>query len=309
MRFEQVATFDAVVRHGSFRLAAHALHLSQPAVSEHIAKLEQHLGVPLFIRGPRGARLSPAGHDLLPDMRAILRAQQSAEHHATALAGGAAGTVRVAAVNSVLNGLLPLASRRLETEFPKLDLVMTETGADEVRAGVIDGTYDLGITAITGTPQSTADLQITPLLVGPLRLLTPTGHPLLTADRVTRKDVARGPIIALHPTLRIRLDLDEYLGGQPARIRAEVAALDSVRRLVAAGLGISVLPEVSLRLLSPGDGVATRALTDHPSRTGYYTMQRGGHLSKALDVLSEVLESTAAAVPDLPPADDPPPVG
>lgn len=300
MRLEEVITFDAVVRHGSFRLAAQALHLSQPAVSEHIAKLEHHLGVPLFIRGPRGATLSPAGHDLLNDLRALLRAKQGLEHHATALAGGAAGTVRVAAVNSVLNGLLPRAFARLHREFPRLDVAMTETGADAVRAGVLDGTFDLGVTAITGRPMSSPELHITPLLVGPLRLLTPLGHPLLTEKDLSPQDIANGPLIALHPSLRIRLDMDEYLGGQPARIRAEVTSIDSVRRLVAAGLGISLLPEVSLRLLSAGPDVATRPLDEHPSRTGYYAMRRGGHENKALDLLDDVLQRTAATTPEIP---------
>lgn len=299
MRLEEVATFDAVVRHGSFRLAAQALHLSQPAVSEHIAKLEHHLGVTLFVRGPRGASLSSAGHDLLDDLRSLLRAQQSAEHHATALAGGAAGTVRVAAVNSVLNGLLPRAFTRLHREFPNLEVVMTESGADSVRAGVLDGTYDLGITAITGRPMSSPELHITPLLVGPLSLLTPVAHPLLTEQHLSPQAIARGPLIALHPSLRIRVDMDEYLGGQPARIRAEVASIDSVRRLVSAGLGISLLPEVSLRLLTPGPDVASRPLDEHSSRTGYYAMRRGGHESKALDLLDDVLQRTAASVPEV----------
>ncbi|MXX43441.1 MAG: LysR family transcriptional regulator [Acidimicrobiales bacterium] len=255
-----VRCFDAVVREGSFRRAASALHLSQPAVSVHVKKLEQSLGTQLLRRTTRGSTLTDAGTAMLPHLRSLLRAEESTQQHAAAVAGRRFGRVRVAAVNSALTGLLPEAVRMVQSDHSAFEVEVAELTSKAVADGVHDGTFDIGLAAhpVDASPQ----LRVETLARSGLMLVAHEDHPLLHGLPVTREIVASEPFVTLQPGYTLRDLATEYLRPYPLRIAGEALNHDTVRRLVAARLGVTIMPNMTFEIVGKGQGLGAVPLAD-----------------------------------------------
>jgi DNA-binding transcriptional LysR family regulator len=236
----------AVARHGSVTAAARALHYSQPSVSHHLSRLEAETGAKLVQRAGRGIRLTDTGRLLAERAAEILGRLDAAEAELAAQVGLRQGRVRLAAFPSALGTFVPAAAVRLAAGSPGIDLRFTEAEPPEairmLRAGYVDVavifTYENG----TGAEPEDAGIRIRPLLSEPSYLVTADddGVPAELAahagsDWIAGCDRCRSHLLTVCAeagfTPRICFTSDDFV---------------AVQALVAAGLGVTLLPGLPL---------------------------------------------------------------
>lgn len=288
----QLQCLDSVVREGSIRAAAAALGLSQPSVSQHVGNLERRLGVQLLHRSVRGASLTEAGTEMLPHFRSVLRAEEAARQRAASLRGTIEGRVRIGAVSGAMSSLVPEAVRMTMDIHSELVFEVFQMAADEVQDRVLDGTVDVGL-LVDDTRIKFPDVRAELLAQGPLMFLARKGHHLLEQDSVTRSEVAGEPWILLTPGHVLRERILEFFHGYNLRVVGESDSHETIRRLVAAGLGVTLMPWMTL---SHNPGVPTdlrgRPLSDITGRPGLWLIYLPEHLSGAVEILIDSIRAT-----------------
>jgi DNA-binding transcriptional LysR family regulator len=188
LSLEDLRVFRSVAAAGSFGRGAARLRLSQPAVSERMARLERDLGRPLFLRGGRGVRLTAAGERLLPyaerclalagEAVAVVRAERDRPRVRVALHATFAPSV----VPRVLDALAPL----------DVDVTCTDAHSEEVVRGLDDDTVDVGFVVPGPYPHT---LTVEPFLTDPVVCVTRPGHPLAAGGGPLRiRDLAAYPV-------------------------------------------------------------------------------------------------------------------
>jgi molybdate transport repressor ModE-like protein len=252
----------AVARGGSLSAAARALGLTQPAVSQQMKALELAAGTPLVVRGGRETRLTQAGEALVRHADGILAGLAAAEEEVAAIAGLRAGRVRLVSFPSGTSTLVPAAVAALRAAHPGTEVSLVEAqpprSVEMLRAGDCDIALafryeDLPVPAEEGW----ADLVVRPLLSDPLVAVVPSGHPLAVRGEslagpagpvdLALADLAGERWIGGCPRCRRHLvELCERDGFTP-RIDFATDDYPAVVGLVAAGLGVAVLPRLALR--------------------------------------------------------------
>jgi molybdate transport repressor ModE-like protein len=242
----------AVARTGSFSAAARDLRLTQPAVSQQMKALEQSAGTPLLVRGAREMRLTEAGEALVRHAAGILAGLTAAEEEVAAIAGLRAGRVRLASFPSGSSTLVPGAVADIRARHPgtKVSLVEAEPprSVEMLRAGDCDITLAFRYVDVpVPAEESWDDLVVRPLLADRLVGVVPAGHPLAgRAEPVPYGELAGEQWIAGCPRCRRHLvEVCERAGFTP-RIDFATDDYPAVLGLVAAGLGVAVLPELAL---------------------------------------------------------------
>jgi DNA-binding transcriptional LysR family regulator len=238
----------AVAHHGSVTAAAEALHYAQPSVSHHLAKLEAEVGVPLVRRAGRGIQLTDAGRLLVARAEEILGQVESASAELAAHAGLRTGRVRLAAFPSALATLVPPAAARLAAGHPDIELTLTEAEPPEALAALRNAEVDVALVfehddPIPGDHRNTT---VTPLLEDPLYVVTPADRrwPGRRSDLATYSEDRW--IVGCERCRAHLLAACERAGFTPA-VKFETDDYVAVQALVAAGLGVSVLPGLALR--------------------------------------------------------------
>ncbi|MFF5209454.1 LysR family transcriptional regulator [Streptosporangium sp. NPDC000396] len=231
----------AVARHGSVTAAARELHYSQPSVSHHLAKLEAETGAKLIQRVGRGIRLTEAGRLLAERAIEIIGRIDSASAELSAHVGLRAGRVRLAAFPSALGTFVPEAAALLARDHPGLELRLTETEPPEalrmLRAGYVDVAV---IFRYDDTAPEADGIRLAHLLDDPSYLITPGRTGDLFSHRDSRWiggcDRCRSHL----------LDLCDRAGFEP-EIAFTTDDIVAVQALVAAGMGVTVLPGLALQ--------------------------------------------------------------
>ena len=283
----------------SFRRTAEQVHLSQPAVSSLIGRLEDALGVRLFDRTTRSVQLTGPGQVFVEQAR-LLRDQSAAAVQAVRnVAELQVGQVVLAALPSLAATVVPAAFARFATQFPaiKLQVVDTLSGPafDLVRAGQVEF-------ALTAANPAYADLDYTPLASDGFVLLIPRSHPLAASTEPLRwAEVADLAHISMPLPASVRQYADAALLSHRIRFspRYEVEHVATINAMVAAGLGVAALPELAAAV-APQAGLVQRRLVDPdmPRPIGLVT-RRGRSLSPASAAMVELLrEEVRRLVPD-----------
>ncbi|MGW5260947.1 LysR family transcriptional regulator [Microbispora sp. NPDC004025] len=245
----------AVARTGTVTAAARELHYSQPSVSHHLARLEAETGAKLVQRVGRGIRLTEAGRLLAERGAEILGRLEAASAELSAHVGLRAGRVRLAAFPSSLGTFVPAAAARLADDHPGLDLRLMEAEPPEalrlLRAGRVDAAvvFRYGESGPDdGTDDDTDDdtkddgVRLVHLLDDPSLLVTPAAHDG-AGDLAAYAD---GPWIAGCERCRAHLlALCAQAGFEP-RVSFTTDDYVAVQAMVAAGLGVTVLPRLAL---------------------------------------------------------------
>ena len=283
----------------SFRRTAEQVHLSQPAVSSLIGRLEEALGVRLFDRTTRSVQLTGPGQVFVEQAR-LLRDQSDAAVQAVRnVAELQVGQVVLAALPSLAATVVPAAFARFAAQFPaiKLQVVDTLSGPafDLVRAGQVEF-------ALTAANPAYADLDYTPLASDGFVLLIPRSHPLASGTEPLRwAEVADLVHISMPLPASVRQYADAALLSHRIRFspRYEVEHLATINAMVAAGLGVAALPELAAAV-APQAGLVQRRLIapDMPRPIGLVT-RRGRSLSPASTAMVDLLrEEVRRLVPD-----------
>ncbi len=257
-----------IAEHGTFTAAATHAHLSQPALSASIRRLEETLGARLFHRGRRGAELTAAGRALMPHARAVLAGVADARRAVAAVAGLAAGEVRLGAGATYCTYVLPPALLAFRDAHPGLRLRLREAHTHDLRQAVASGDLDLAV-----VPGDDGD----PWRIDELILVGAPGARLQGSAFVT---FARPS-----PT---RAWLDRIL--PDAEIAMELRSIAAVKGTVRSGIGVTLVSREAVRRdLADGRMVAL----DHPAtpiRRPMSLLHRGlDRLSPAGRALREVL--------------------
>jgi len=231
----------AVVDSGSISAGSQRADLALGAASARIAALEQALGVSLFERSPRGVRTTPAGHVLAQRARELLADADRLAVDLQDLAQGLAGRVRVLANASAILEWLPPRLAAFGHAHPRIRVELEERGSPEIVLAVLDGQADLGLVDIAHPLQG---LRLTDVFADQLVLIAPRGHALAAAPAVAFADVLAEDLVGLYDGNAIsgRLAGAARALGRPLRTRLQLRSFDAVCRMVAAGLGVGVLP-------------------------------------------------------------------
>jgi DNA-binding transcriptional LysR family regulator len=245
----RLLVFREVGHRGTMAAAARALGWTQPAVSQHVRRLERDIALPLIARVGRGLELTDAGRVLLRHADAVAAALAAADHTMADLAGLRSGTVRLAAFPSASATLVAAAVSSLAAAHPALDVRLTQVEPPEATALLARGEADVAVVFEYPDQPEPADpvtLTAVPLLDDPLRVVLPTDHPLASQAAVTLLALARERWIAGCPRCRQHLLRRAANAGFTPDIRHSTDDYVVVQSLVAAGTAVAILPSLAL---------------------------------------------------------------
>jgi DNA-binding transcriptional LysR family regulator len=241
INMRQVRAFVSVAHLKSFTRAAALLHVSQPALTVQIRKLEESLGIRLLDRNSRTVDVTRVGRELLPVFQRVLHELDSVIMDTKALATQQHGVVRIAALPSFAAGLLPAIISRFRRSNPRMSFVVRDVIASRVNASVRSEEVDIGI---TGGELSDPDLEILHLTHDQMHVVFPAQHPLERKRKITLEDLAELPIVLMDSETSVRAIVD---GAFVAAGRLPIPACEAIYMMTAvgmvkAGLGVAVLP-------------------------------------------------------------------
>lgn len=245
-----------VVRRGSFSAAADALSYTQSAVSQAVARLEAETGAPLVVRDRRGVRPTAAGETLVEHADTILSQIETAQADLDAVLGVRAGRLRVASFPSAGATLMPLAVALFRERHPGVALSLAEGEPEEIAPRVRGGELDLallfdfpGVRARPG-----AGLGTVHLLEDPMDVALPAQHRLARKRALRLSDLGDQDWVqtsAASPCARHLVRLCLGAGFEP-RVTFESDDYETVQGLVAAGVGVALIPRLALTHVHPG---------------------------------------------------------
>lgn len=237
--------FRAVAELANFRKAAESVHLSQPAFSRRIDKLEQALGVRLLERTTRRVTLTAVGRDFEQKVRELLDNLDTTLLGIRGVAATRMGEVSVACVPSTVYYYLSEVIRRYHDLSPKVRVKVLDAGANEVLACVSRGEADFGLNFM-GAQEG--DLDFTPLAEERFVAACRRDHPIAKHRRVSWAELARHDFIAVARSSGNRLLLDQALASVPNRPQSiyETQHVTTTLGLVEAGLGVAAVPSMAM---------------------------------------------------------------
>lgn len=239
----QLRAFVALLDTRNFTRAASACHLSQPAFSALIRQLEESLGVRLFDRSTRHVDLTAEGQEFERAARRLLAEFDAALDDMRARVARQRGRVSIALLPSLAADWLPAVLAGFRQVHPGIELqvadVLSEPCIERVRSGQADF-------ALAATRADTPELRAEAFCSDDFHLVCPRDHPLATRRRVRPQDLASWPFIHLSRTSSVRQYIDAATLPQSLPSVLEVDQLATVAGMVAAGLGVSVVPALTL---------------------------------------------------------------
>lgn len=253
----------AVCEHGNIRRAAEQAHIEPSAISKRIAQLEEVLGTPLLMRGRRGVVPTPAGEALLEHARSLLFTLERIGQDVAALRGGIRGHVRLTASASAIAETLldDVATFMREPEHRHIKVDIEEQLSRDIVRGLREGTASVGVcwdsVDLTG-------LQHRPYHTDQLALAVHPEHELAQFERLRFAQTLAHEHVGLPPSAAVHAMLQRAAGrsGGTVAYRAIVSNFDAALRVVAAGLGISVIPAQVGRRYAPMLGIRVVPLAD-----------------------------------------------
>ena len=243
MEIHQLRYFVAVAEEGSFSHAAEREHVSQPSLSQQIHKLEAELNQQLFDRLPRATVLTEAGRSLLVYARQVLTAIADARRAVSTLEQEVAGMLAVGAIPSIALYVLPRLIPRFKQRYPKVTFELFEDTTDKLAQRLEDGTLDVVLASSGDEPPT---LERHSLGEESLLMLLPEKHRLARKKSIKWSDLAGEKFLLLHEVHSLSQKVRQLLVAN--RLNPEVvlqgAQLVTIASMVAAGLGVTVIPQM-----------------------------------------------------------------
>jgi DNA-binding transcriptional LysR family regulator len=255
MEWQQILGFYHVAKLGSFTKAANVTFRTQSAISQQIKNLEEELGCQLFERiGKRKLRLTSAGNRFFKFSETILERHSSLIEELNEMKGHQKGRLRVAAPFTTLFHLFPRSLKHYIKQFPNVELTILDRSQQDILGLIKNGDVDFGFVLESIVPKDLTALRWKK--VGTV-VITPVGHPLAKAKRVTLKQIGKYPLILPPVNLKYRSSLEERFQklGIDYHIVMESSNVELSSLYVEMGLGISFatvvkdLPELKKRKL------------------------------------------------------------
>jgi DNA-binding transcriptional LysR family regulator len=291
-----------VARQGSFSAAADALSYTQSAVSQQIAALEAETGMTMLERHPRGIRLTNAGEVLVQHAEGILARLETAEAELSAIAGLRAGRLRMASFPTAGATLMPLAIATFRERHPDIELTLAEGEPDQIVPRLRAGELDLALLFDFGAPGAASE-RLSPLVEGltrvdlledPMHLALPRKHPLAGKRKLELADLGAEAWVQTagsSPCARHVVRCCLAAGFEP-NVSFESDDYQTVQGLVAAGVGVALIPQLALSVVR--EDIRIRTLSPHPPmRSVLAAAPADVRLSPATPVMLTILEEVA----------------
>lgn len=279
MELRHLRYFVAVAEALHFRRAAEKLGIQQPPLSMQIRQLEAEIGTPLFRRAQRRIELTDAGHSFLEDARGILASAQSATGRARKAALGEHGRLRVGMINSApFHPLILRILRDYRDLYPGVWMTLDETSTPELAERIRAQSLDLAF--VRPLLDETPGLVTDHLFDEPVLVALPRGHPLSRRRTVPLGALSLEPFVLFSRPVGSGL-YDQIISachraGFSPRVTQEASQVTSIVNLVAAGLGVSLVPASMQKIHS--EGIAYRPLAnDAPVAQMSLIYRRGDH--------------------------------
>ncbi|AXK72597.1 LysR family transcriptional regulator [Lysobacter sp. TY2-98] len=246
MNLRDLKYLVALADHRHFGRAAQASFVSQPTLSTQIKKLEEELGVALVERAPRRVMLTPVGRDVAERARGVIAEVDQMVEVARRSRDPEAGSVRLGLFPTLGPYLLPHVLPGVRERFPRLELLLVEEKTDQILQRLRDGRLDAGILAL---PVHDDQLRVEPLFDEPFVLAAPKSHPIAKHESLHGDDLRDADLLLLEEGHCLRdqaLDVCRLAGaGERAGFRA--TSLETLRQMVAAGVGMTLLPMLAVQ--------------------------------------------------------------
>ncbi|MFT2099788.1 LysR family transcriptional regulator [Marinomonas sp. 2405UD66-6] len=255
MDVKSLKSFVAVATLRSFSAAARELHTVQPAISRHIAGLEEELGTSLFIRNTREVQITAAGLQLLSDAKALLKQFDEAKSRTQKAAKGELGHLRVGYLPSACLTLIPYLVKRFHTAFPHVDISLYEMTAAEQLTAFKNDEIDVGVSRPLPT-DGIAGLNSALLYRDHLCVIVPEEHVMADNDNIKLNDLQEENIILFHREEAVGLfDTIIHLcqaNGFSPNLSAQPKHMQTLLTMVASGLGVAIAPYCVAKLYTKG---------------------------------------------------------
>ncbi len=288
-----LAPFVAVAEELSFSRAAKRLGRAQPPLSRQIRGLEERLGAQLLSRGPWGVALTDAGRSFLGEARAILAHAERAARTAKQVAAGQVGRLRVGHVDSAASKLLPAALRAFHDQAPGVRLALCQSTSLSLLEGLRAGEVDVAFVRPPVGPGLAAEA----LVEEPLVVALPSTHSLASREQVSLLALSDEAFV-LWPRASDATSYDRIVeacarAGFSPTVVEEAFPISSVVLLVAAGLGVSVVPAFASTQVCQ-EGVAYGPLSDPGAMIGLSLAWREDEQSPVVQAFIQVSRKVAS---------------
>ena len=292
----RLRVLSEVIRCGSFSGAAESLSYTQSAVSQAIARLEAETGTTLLVRDRRRVRPTAAGATLLEHAESIFSQLEAAEADLEAVLELRGGRLRMATFPSAGATLIPEAVATFRRGHPSVELTLAEGEPDEIAPRLRTGELDLALVftfPVSRREQLTTGLRTVRLLEDPMHVALPGDHPLASRAQLQITDLQDEDWVqtsAASPCARHVVRLCVTAGFEP-RVTFETDDYETVQGLVAAGVGVALIPGLALTRVHPG--VVVRSLVPSPSRKVVAAMLPGPGLAPSARTMLRILVDVA----------------
>lgn len=285
----------ALADHKHFGRAAAACFVSQPTLSTQIKKLEEELGVPLVERAPRKVMLTPAGRDAAERARRIVAEVEQMKEGARRSQDPEAGTVRLGMFPTLGPYLLPHVIPRIRERFPSLELLLIEEKSDVLLSRLHEGKLDAALLAL---PVHDDQLHSEFLFEEPFVLAVPEKHALAKRDSLDLAELNDQKLLLLEDGHCLREQALEVcrLSGANEKSEFRATSLETLRQMVAANVGITLLPTLAIRPpVARSQNIHLLGFShSHPSRRIAMLWRRSSAMNDFLMKLSRVFSELPA---------------
>jgi DNA-binding transcriptional LysR family regulator len=292
---QQLRLFEAVARHSSFTRAAEEVHLSQPAVSIQVKRLEENVGLALFEQVGKRITLTEAGRELYAASKDVLGRLMELDGAIDALRGEVAGNLRVTAVTSAkyfLPHLLGAFLRRYPDVEPKLKVANRSSLLERVA----DNEDDL---YVMGHVPEDLDVEEYPFLENIIEIVASPDHPLARKRKVTLQEITTERFLVRESGSGNRKVVEEFFAEQGLNLTPymELGSAEAIKQGVMAGLGISALSLHNLRLEIAAGQIVVLKVEGFPLRRRWNVVHRKGkRLSRSALTFIEFLQAEGQAL-------------
>ncbi|MEP9353347.1 DNA-binding transcriptional regulator OxyR [Xanthobacter sp. KR7-65] len=292
MTLRELQYLVALADHRNFRRAAEVCLVSQPTLSTQIRKLEEELGVALVERAPRKVMLTPAGRDAVERARRILNEVEQMKEGARRSRSAEGGALRLGVFPTLGPYLLPHVVPRLRARFPELELLLFEEKSANLVQRLNLGTLDAAFLAL---PVHDSHFHSEYLFEEPFLLAVPESHALARRDTLAVSELAGVNLMLLEEGHCLRDQALEVCQLTGAREKSEFRAtsLETLRQMVAAGAGITLLPMLATRdPVPPARNIHLLSFSDSsPSRQIALLWRKTSAMGRLLQQVAEVCRS------------------
>lgn len=283
--------FVAVAELSSFRAAADSIHLSQPALSRRVEKLEIALGVRLFDRTTRSVSLTAVGKDFSRKARTLLDDLENSLLSMHEVAASQVGEVVIACVPSAVYYFLPNVLRAYHEQYPKIRVRIIDDSANAVLESVARGEADFGINII-GTQEPAIDFQA--ILKESFVAACRRDHPLAKKRKVTWAELGQYDFMTVDKSSGNRLLMDLALANSDVKLSwcYEARHVSTLLGMVEAGLGVAVVPRLSMPQGEHATLTSVQLVEPTVDRTVGLIQRRGRELPPSARQLYQMIEKT-----------------